>query len=48
MLIDMVVGLPSLLALDLDYKIKEERCRYLIAELICRVSNNNKIIKKKK
>lgn len=37
LLIDMIVGIPSLLAHNLDYKIKEERCRYLIAELICRV-----------
>lgn len=38
LLIDMIVGIPSLLAHNLDYKIKEERCRYLVAELICRVS----------
>lgn len=38
MLLDMTVGVPSLLAHNLDYKIKEERCRYLVAELICRVS----------
>lgn len=38
LLVDMTVGVPSLLAHNLDYKIKEERCRYLIAELICRVS----------
>lgn len=37
-LIDMVIGIPSLLAHNLDYKIKEERCRFLIAELVCRVS----------
>ncbi|XP_055309168.1 uncharacterized protein LOC129573035 [Sitodiplosis mosellana] len=36
LLIDMVIGIPSLLAHDLDKKIKEERCRYLVAELICR------------
>ncbi|KAL5274491.1 hypothetical protein ACFFRR_000922 [Megaselia abdita] len=35
-LIDMVIGVPSLLAHNLDYKIKEERCRFLIAELVCR------------
>lgn len=38
LLVDMIIGVPSLLAHDLDYKIKEERCRFLIAELICRVS----------
>lgn len=38
-LIDMVVGVPSLLAHNLDNKVKEERCRYLIAELVCRVSS---------
>lgn len=38
MLVDMVIGIPSLLAHDLDNKIKEERCRYLVAELICRVT----------
>lgn len=37
-LIDMVVGVPSLLAHNLENKVKEERCRYLIAELNCRVS----------
>lgn len=37
LLADMLVGVPSLLAHDLDYKIKEERCRFLIAELTCRV-----------
>lgn len=36
-LIDMVVGIPSLLAHNLENKVKEERCRYLIAELVCRV-----------
>lgn len=38
LLVDMIVGIPSLLAHNLDYKIKEERCRFLVAELICRVS----------
>uniref|UniRef100_A0A1A9VB52 Uncharacterized protein n=1 Tax=Glossina austeni TaxID=7395 RepID=A0A1A9VB52_GLOAU len=35
-LLDMIVGVPALLAHNLDYKIKEERCRFLIAELVCR------------
>lgn len=37
-LVDMVVGIPSLLAHNLENKVKEERCRYLVAELVCRVS----------
>lgn len=37
-LIDMFIGVPALLAHNLDYKIKEERCRFLIAELVVRVS----------
>lgn len=37
-LVDMFIGVPALLAHNLDYKIKEERCRFLIAELVCRVS----------
>lgn len=37
LLIDMMVGIPSLTAYDLDHKIKEERTRFLVAELICRV-----------
>ncbi|XP_058455787.1 uncharacterized protein LOC131433056 isoform X1 [Malaya genurostris] len=35
-LIDMVIGVPSLLAQNLDNKIREERCRFLVAELVCR------------
>ncbi|KAF5295161.1 hypothetical protein FQR65_LT10549 [Abscondita terminalis] len=35
-LIDLVVGLPSLQTHNLDTKIREERCKYLVAELICR------------
>lgn len=37
LLVDMVIGIPSLMAHDLDNKIREERFRYLVAELICRV-----------
>lgn len=36
-LLDMTFGVPSLMAHNLDYKIREERCRYLVAELVCRV-----------
>lgn len=35
-LIDMIIGIPSLLAHNLENKVKEERCRYLVAELVCR------------
>ncbi|XP_059610904.1 uncharacterized protein LOC132257878 isoform X1 [Phlebotomus argentipes] len=35
-ILDMLVGVPSLMAHNLDYKIKEERCRFLVAELVCR------------
>lgn len=35
-LLDIVVGIPSLQAHNLDAKIREERCRYLVAELVCR------------
>jgi hypothetical protein len=35
-LIDMIVGIPSLQAHNLENKVKEERCRYLVAELVCR------------
>ncbi|XP_063709490.1 uncharacterized protein LOC134837994 isoform X3 [Culicoides brevitarsis] len=35
-LLDITVGVPSLVAHNLEQKVKEERCRYLIAELVCR------------
>lgn len=35
-LIDVTFGLPSLAARDLEKKIREERSRYLVAELICK------------
>lgn len=41
LLVDITIGIPSLLAHDLDKKLIEERCRYLVAELICRVSKTN-------
>lgn len=37
-LLDLLVGMPSLEARDLDKRIREERARYLVAELICKVS----------
>lgn len=36
-LLDLAFGMPSLEARDLDKKIREERSRYLVAELICKV-----------
>ncbi|XP_046394390.1 uncharacterized protein LOC124162073 isoform X1 [Ischnura elegans] len=35
-LIDIVIGTPSLQAHNLDARIREERCRYLVAELVCK------------
>ncbi|XP_008551796.1 uncharacterized protein LOC103574176 isoform X1 [Microplitis demolitor] len=35
-LLDIIIGVPSLQAQNLDGKIREERCRYLVAELVCR------------
>jgi hypothetical protein len=35
---DIIIGVPSLQAQNLDAKIREERCRHLVAELVCRVS----------
>lgn len=40
-LLDITIGVPSLQAQNLDAKISEERCRYLVAELVCRVCNYN-------
>lgn len=36
-ILDILVGIPSLQAHNLDAKIREERCKYLVAELVCRV-----------
>lgn len=38
-ILDILVGIPSLQAHNLDAKIREERSKYLVAELVCRVSN---------
>lgn len=38
-LIDLVVGLPSLQSENIEDKMKEERRRYLIEEVVCRVSS---------
>lgn len=37
-ILDMLLGMPSLQAHNLDMKIREERSKYLVAELVCRVS----------
>ncbi|OWR42704.1 hypothetical protein KGM_200275A, partial [Danaus plexippus plexippus] len=42
-LIDLIFGLPSLEARDLEKKIREERSRYLVAELICKNENQEDI-----
>lgn len=36
-ILDIIVGIPSLQAHNLDGKIREERSKYLVAELVCRV-----------
>ncbi|EEB13018.1 conserved hypothetical protein [Pediculus humanus corporis] len=35
-LLDIFIGVPSLLAHNVEEKIREERSRYLVAELVCR------------
>lgn len=37
-IVDIIVGIPSLITHNLSGKILEERSRFLIAELMCRVS----------
>lgn len=37
-ILDILIGIPSLQAHNLDTKIREERTKYLVAELVCRVS----------
>lgn len=41
-ILDIVIGVPFLQAHNLDSKIREERCKYLVAELVCRVRITNK------
>lgn len=40
-ILDILIGVPSLQAHNLDAKIREERSKYLVAELVCRVSTCN-------
>ncbi|XP_049868761.1 uncharacterized protein LOC126368693 isoform X2 [Pectinophora gossypiella] len=42
-LLDLAVGMPSLEARDLEKKIREERSRYLVAELICKPEHQEDI-----
>ncbi|XP_038212023.1 uncharacterized protein LOC119832423 [Zerene cesonia] len=42
-LLDLIIGMPWLEARDLDKKIREERSRYLVAELICKPENREDI-----
>ncbi|XP_041977964.1 uncharacterized protein LOC121732218 [Aricia agestis] len=42
-LLDLAVGMPSLEARDLDKKLREERSRYLVAELICKPENQEDV-----
>ncbi|XP_066153534.1 uncharacterized protein [Euwallacea fornicatus] len=40
-ILDILVGVPSLQAHNLDTKIREERSKYLVAELVCRAENED-------
>ncbi|CAH1129005.1 unnamed protein product [Ceutorhynchus assimilis] len=40
-ILDLLVGIPSLQAHNLDAKIREERSKYLVAELVCRAENED-------
>ncbi|XP_052759572.1 uncharacterized protein LOC113513223 isoform X2 [Galleria mellonella] len=42
-LLDLAFGMPSLEARDLEKKIREERSRYLVAELICKPEHQEDI-----
>ncbi|XP_053607387.1 uncharacterized protein LOC128673516 isoform X2 [Plodia interpunctella] len=42
-LLDLVIGMPSLEAQDLEKKIRDERSRYLVAELICKPEHQEDI-----
>ncbi|XP_018330268.1 uncharacterized protein LOC108740446 isoform X2 [Agrilus planipennis] len=42
-IIDLLIGIPSLQTQNLDTKIKEERCKYLVAELVCRPENEESL-----
>ncbi|KAJ0176992.1 hypothetical protein K1T71_007001 [Dendrolimus kikuchii] len=42
-LLDLIFGMPSMEARDLEKKIREERSRYLVAELICKPEHQEDI-----
>ncbi|KAL3273452.1 hypothetical protein HHI36_014896 [Cryptolaemus montrouzieri] len=42
-IVDLLIGLPSLQTHNLDTKIKEERNKYLVAELVCRPENEDSL-----
>ncbi|XP_060522143.1 uncharacterized protein LOC132699446 isoform X2 [Cylas formicarius] len=42
-ILDIVIGIPSLQAHNLDAKIREERSKYLVAELLCRSENEDSL-----
>lgn len=44
-ILDIFVGVPSLQPHNLESKIREERNKYLVAELVCRVRFCTKILK---
>ncbi|XP_050297770.1 uncharacterized protein LOC126737100 isoform X2 [Anthonomus grandis grandis] len=42
-ILDILIGIPSLQAHNLDAKIREERSKYLVAELVCRSENEDAV-----
>ncbi|XP_022916271.2 uncharacterized protein [Onthophagus taurus] len=42
-IIDVLIGIPSLQAHNLDTKIREERSKYLVAELVCRPEHEDSL-----
>lgn len=42
-ILDVLIGIPSLQAHNLDAKIREERSKYLVAELVCRSENEDSL-----
>ncbi|XP_074027506.1 uncharacterized protein isoform X2 [Leptinotarsa decemlineata] len=42
-ILDVLIGIPSLQAHNLDAKIREERNKYLVAELVCRPENEESL-----
>ncbi|XP_049817861.1 uncharacterized protein LOC109609412 isoform X1 [Aethina tumida] len=42
-ILDIVIGIPSLQAHNLDAKLREERSKYLVAELVCRPENEDSL-----